>query len=113
LIDCQVPGAASSRGSNYEDTEDARSESGSLVHRLGLTKKKNKVKPAKVQLADFDELFARGMARSAQLESEGNVNPFGGAASPGKTKTKKILSNIKAALKIAPFLFYLISVTTV
>jgi len=62
----------SSRGSNFDDNEDNRSES-SLVQRLGLKKKK---KPAKVQMADFDELFARGMARSAQIESENNVNPF-------------------------------------
>ena len=29
-------------------------------------------------MADFDELFARGMARSAQLESENNKDPFKG-----------------------------------
>ena len=74
-----VPNIPSSRGSNYDDTEDARSDS-SLVHRLGL---KKKAKPPKVQMADFDELFARGMARSAQLESEHNVNPFQSASSPG------------------------------
>jgi len=65
-------GRTSSRGSNFDENEDARSES-SLVQRLGLKKKK---KPAKVQMADFDELFARGMARSAQIESENNMNPF-------------------------------------
>ena len=29
-----------------------------------------------VNVADFDELFARGMAKSAQLESENNRDPF-------------------------------------
>lgn len=54
----------SSRGSNYDD-EDNRSDS-SFVQRLGLRKKK----PKKVGTADFDELFARGMAISATLETK-------------------------------------------
>jgi hypothetical protein len=37
-----------------------------------LTKRKT----PKVQTADFDELFARGMAKSAQLESESKKDPF-------------------------------------
>ena len=39
-------------------------------------KKLTKRKPPKVQTADFDELFARGMAKSAQLESENNKDHF-------------------------------------
>merc|ERR1740128_724849 len=62
----------SSRGSNYDD-EDARSDS-SFAQRLGHRLKKKK--PPKVNVADFDELFARGMAKSAQLESENNRDPF-------------------------------------
>jgi len=62
----------SSRGSNY-DEEDARSDS-SFAQRLGHRLKKKK--PPKVNVADFDELFARGMAKSAQLESENNRDPF-------------------------------------
>merc|ERR1712098_880501 len=33
-------------------------------------------KPKHVQMADFDELFARGEARSALLESDNNMDPF-------------------------------------
>jgi len=40
-------------------------------------KDKVRRKKPKVQPADFDELFARGLALSAQLESEQNKDPFG------------------------------------
>ena len=63
-------GRASSRASDVES--DVGSEN-SLVMKL---KKLTKRKPPKVQTADFDELFARGMAKSAQLESENNKDPF-------------------------------------
>ena len=62
----------SSRGSNCDD-DDAKSDS-SFAQKMGIKKKK---KPPKVNMADFDELFARGMARSAQYESENNKDPFG------------------------------------
>jgi len=59
-------------GDNYDGTmSDAGSES-SFVGRL----KKLKRKKPKVQPADFDELFARGLALSAQLESETQEDPF-------------------------------------
>merc|ERR1719289_554052 len=77
------------RGSDTGDFEDGRGSSlagsqvyagsdagstGSLVMRL---KDKVRRKKPKVQPADFDELFARGLALSAQLESEQNKDPFG------------------------------------
>ena len=59
-------------------TSDTGSDT-SLVVRL-----KNKLKkPKPVQPTDFDELFARGMAKSAELESSGNRDPF----------TAKVFSN--------------------
>ena len=66
----------SSMGSR-DDDDDAKSDS-SFANRLGLKKKK---KPAKVNLADFDELFARGMARSDQAGVENFINP---SSSPNK-----------------------------
>ena len=39
-------------------------------------KKLTKRKPPTVKTADFDELFAKGTAKSAQLESENNKDPF-------------------------------------
>jgi len=68
----------SSRGSNYDD-DDARSDS-SFAQKLGIKKKK---KPPKVAVADFDELFARGMAMSAQIESQNNTDPFKPDVTPG------------------------------
>jgi len=74
------------RGSETGDFEDGRGSSlrsdlgsdagstGSLVMRI---KDKVRRKKPKVQPADFDELFARGLALSAQLESEQNKDPFG------------------------------------
>merc|ERR1719270_549005 len=74
------------RGSDTGDFEDGRGSSlrsdlgsdagstGSLVMRI---KDKVRRKKPKVQPADFDELFARGLALSAQLESEQNKDPFG------------------------------------
>merc|ERR1712106_531551 len=59
---------ASSRASDCGS--DAGSEN-SLVMKI---KKLTKRKP-KVQMPDFDELFARGEARSAQLDSENNKDP--------------------------------------
>jgi len=66
-------GRPSSRGSvdPYDGTSDVLSDT-SLVNKL---KKFKKRKPRKVQPADFDELFARGMAISAQKESENNQFP--------------------------------------
>jgi len=60
-------GRPSSRGSldPYDGASDVMSDS-SLVNKL----KKLKRKPKKIQPEDFDELFARGMAISAQKESE-------------------------------------------
>jgi len=55
----------------YERGSDAMSDT-SLVNKLKKLKKK---KPKHVQPADFDELFARGMAISAQKESEILENP--------------------------------------
>lgn len=66
-------GRPSSRGSldPYDGTSDVMSDS-SLVNKL----KKLKIrKPKKVQPEDFDELFARGMAISAQKESESTQDP--------------------------------------
>jgi len=51
---------------------DAGSETSLVMKLKGMRKKKPKVQPA-----DFDELFARGLALSAQLESEQNKDPFG------------------------------------
>jgi len=70
------------RGSDIGDIEDGRGSSmlsdagseGSLVMRM---KDKVSRKKPKVQPQDFDELFARGLALSAQLESEQNKDPFG------------------------------------
>merc|ERR1719430_523090 len=44
---------------------------------LRMKLKKMRKKKPKVQPQDFDELFARGLALSAQLESEQNKDPFG------------------------------------
>jgi len=70
------------RASDMGDIEDGRGSSmlsdagseGSLVMRI---KDKVSRKKPKVQPQDFDELFARGLALSAQLESEQNKDPFG------------------------------------
>merc|ERR1719477_345906 len=51
---------------------DAESENSLVTKFKKLTKKK----PKHVQMADFDELFARGEARSALLESENDKDPF-------------------------------------
>ena len=67
-------------GSEEERRESSRASDGgsdagsenSLVMKI---KKLTKRKP-KVQMADFDELFARGEARSAQLDSENNKDTF-------------------------------------
>jgi len=66
-------GRPSSRGSldPYDGTSDVMSDS-SLVNKL---KKLKRRKPKKVQPEDFDELFARGMAISAQKESESTQDP--------------------------------------
>merc|ERR1711962_1267072 len=61
------------RGSSMCDAaSDAGSETSLVMKLKGMRKKKPKVQPA-----DFDELFARGLALSAQLESEQNKDPFG------------------------------------
>jgi len=57
-------------------TSDAGSDAGSENSLVLKLKKLTKRKPAKVQTADFDELFARGIALSAQLDSENNKDPF-------------------------------------
>merc|ERR1719430_1123950 len=44
---------------------------------LRMKLKKMRKKKPKVQPQDFDQLFARGLALSAQLESEQNKDPFG------------------------------------
>jgi len=59
----------------------------SLVNRL---KKLKKRKPKHVQPADFDELFARGMAISAQKESDQIENPV------ARRRTKKKPSNVES-----------------
>ena len=52
------------------------SDAGSDTSLVGKLKGMRRKKP-KVQPADFDELFARGLALSAQMESEQNKDPFG------------------------------------
>lgn len=67
-------GRASSRTGSVEKDgalSDAGSENSLVLRLKKLTKKKPKVEPE-----DFDELFARGLALSAQLESENNADPF-------------------------------------
>merc|ERR1712117_659888 len=82
--DSAQPESRGSRRSETGDFEDGRGSSlrsdlgsdagstGSLVMRI---KDKVRRKKPKVQPADFDELFARGLALSAQLESEQNKDP--------------------------------------
>ena len=73
------------RGSDTGDFEDGRgsslmdygSDAGSTSSLVMRIKDKVRRKKPKVQPADFDELFARGLALSAQLESEQNKDPFG------------------------------------
>eukprot|EP00092_Neocalanus_flemingeri_P010785 GFUD01011614.1.p1 GENE.GFUD01011614.1~~GFUD01011614.1.p1 ORF type:complete len:1750 (+),score=541.73 GFUD01011614.1:94-5343(+) len=67
-------GRPSSRGSvdPYDGTSDLISDT-SLVNKLKKLKKK---KPRQIQPKDFDELFARGMALSAQQESEITRDPM-------------------------------------
>jgi hypothetical protein len=54
------------------DIKDLDSEL-SFAKRIG---RKVKRKPPKVQKTDFDQLFARGMAKSAEQESHGNMDLF-------------------------------------
>merc|ERR1719450_323120 len=70
------------RGSQYLGSEDERrstsrvsdigSDGGSENSMVMKLKKLTKKKPPKVKTTDFDELFARGMAKSAQLDLETN-----------------------------------------
>merc|ERR1712142_400219 len=64
-------------GSEYEGQSTSRvsdivSDGGSENSMVMKLKKLTKKKPPKVKTTDFDELFARGMAKSAQLDLESN-----------------------------------------
>jgi len=96
-------GRTSSRTGSV-DNEGAFSDAGSensLVMRL----KKLRRKKPKVQPADFDELFARGLALSAQLESENNQDPFK-TNEEGESEYKKLQAEdgIGYAEKVNAFL---------
>ena len=71
------------RGSDMGDLEDGRGSSMSYASDAGsdnsiaMKIKNMRKKKPKVQPQDFDQLFARGLALSAQLESEQNKDPFG------------------------------------
>jgi len=92
-------GRPSSRGSldPYDGTSDVLSDT-SLVNKLKKFKKK---KPRKVQPADFDELFARGMAISAQKESESNQYPTASRRSR-KRQTQEIQNGALAITVTSP-----------
>merc|ERR1711892_959592 len=63
-------------GRSASITSDIGSDVGSENSLVLKFKKLTKRKPPKVKTADFDELFARGMAKSAQLDSGNNKDPF-------------------------------------
>merc|ERR1712179_55169 len=81
---------------------DAESENSLVTKFKKLTKKK----PKHVQMADFDELFARGEARSALLESENNMDPFipKSLGKDAKFETSKRQEGIGYAEKVMSFL---------